>query len=1615
MQSTAFDSKEAFFTALEERFRERLSAEQAEAVSAFARHYYAATSHEDLQERRLEDIYGSTLSTWFFLQQREHIDRPRVRVFNPDYEEHGWQSTHTIVEVLSRDMSFLVDSVRIELNHQGVTVHAIHNAVVAVERDDAHRLVRFTPLRADNAPERRESIIYIEIDRHSDRRMLETLREGLEEVLGDVRAAVGDFDDMRSRAESAMDEMSALSGRLPEDVEERDVGEAHDFLGWLLDDHFTFLGYEEYEFDGDRARPEPRRVEGSELGVLRLDKPRYQEQPARNEADDSGEYVLVPELISFAKSAWPSRIHRPAYPDYIIVERYNERGEVIGERRFLGLYTLSVYNERPVNIPVLRRKIDAVVNASGVDPAGHNGKQLQQILEVYPRDELFQMGTDELCRTALGILSIRERRRVRLFIREDRSGRFYSCLVYVPRDVFSTDLRLRIQNMLCEELDATFGDFNTYLSESVLARIQLVLRFNGERPAEWDARRLEQKVVDIARSWRDDLHAALVEGYGEEPANRLMERYRDAFPGSYCDDFSPRTAIHDIGHMEEVEANDDIGLSLYRQVENTEDVNLKLFHRSRPVPLSDVLPMLEHMGLRVISERPYEIERSDGEMWIHDFNLESAGRDRVDLHGMRDTFIDAFRRIWAGSAESDSFNRLIIAAGLDWREVAMLRAYAHYLKQVRFGLSQDYIATALTLHADITRELVALFRARFDPDAERDEAHAEEIRGRIEHHLEEVTSLNDDQLVRRYMALIDATLRTNYFQPGADGGPKSYIAFKLAPRRVADIPRPRPLYEIFVYSPRMEGVHLRTSNIARGGMRWSDRFEDFRTEILGLVKAQQVKNSVIVPSGAKGGFICRQLPEGGGREAIQKEGIACYQTLIRGMLDVTDNLVDKQVVAPERVVRHDGDDTYLVVAADKGTATFSDIANALAHEYNFWLGDAFASGGKHGYDHKGMAITARGAWEAVKRHFRELGINTQSDPFTVIGVGDMAGDVFGNGMLLSEKIRLVAAFNHRHIFIDPEPDCEASFKERKRMFELATSSWADYDKSLISEGGGVFSREAKSIEISDAMRERFGISEQRMAPNDLIHALLRAQVDLLWNGGIGTYVKSSEESHADVGDKANDSLRVDGCELGCRVIGEGGNLGVTQLGRREAADHGVRVNTDFIDNAGGVNCSDHEVNIKILLDEVVTRGDLTGKQRNDLLSSMTDEVADLVVDDNYQQTQALSLSRLLSKENPGPYRRFINDLEGAGLLDRELEALPDDDSLAERSRQGEGLTHPELASLISHAKIDLKGMLAEESEILDEPWLARHVERAFPATLIERYRDEAMAHRLRQQIVATQVAGDVINHMGIPFVRRLMDITGSSAAQVVRAYVMARDSFELEALWAQIESLDTQVDAELQYDMMLSLVRLLRRATRFFLRYYPNALAGDIIEQYQPDLARLQESIGERLRGEAHRQWAEQRDRFVAAGVPQTLADIVAATESLYAGLGIIETARMTGISLERVADSYYLIGERLSLPWMLEQVNRLEVADNWQAIARESLRDDLDRQQLALTASVLRREESESVDDSVEHWMAEHRSAVDRWCALLDEVHSSQELGYALFTVAVRALGELADRQSAI
>ncbi len=1615
MMYQASEGHKKFLSQLEEQLAARFSEEKVREIINFSSFYYASASLEDLSERRVDDLYGATVSTWNFVQ-KHNLDEAKIRVYNPDFEQHGWQSTHTVIEVLHRDLPFLVDSVRIELSRRGLTVHSIHNAVLKFQRDADGQQVRVVgrkdELDAKSGDQSLESLIYIEVDRHTDQSELDDLAQSMTEVLSEVRTAVNDFPAMRDKAISLCEE---LAKSRPPHLSDADISEATAFLDWLNHDHFTYLGYDEYEVVDEDGKKVLKQMAGSELGVLKLDDPRYSVQSRHDMALDARQFVLIPELLSFAKSSSHARVHRPTYADYITIKRFDAEGALIGESRFLGLYTSAVYNETPRNVPILRKKIDAVMQASGLDPDGHNGKQLIQILEVYPRDDLFQIDMHELTETVTGILNIRERRKVRLFIREDSFGKLYSCLVFVPRDIYSTEIRYKVADILCRELDANGSEFHTHFSESALARTQFILRFNGDKAPEYSVKEIEQQIVNIARSWSDDMHDALVERYGEEKANHYHKLYKDAYPASYRENFSPRGAVIDLGYIDQLSEERTVSMSFYRHLESeSSHMQFQLFHAHDPLPLSDVIPVLENLGMRVVGEHPYEIERSDGcTIWVHDFALEPSGGEEINLSEIKDVFKGAFEHTWNGSAENDSFNRLVLTARLNWRQVSILRAYARYMKQVRFNYGQGYIASTLENHPDIARMLLDLFTLRFDPEAEHTAEKEEQLIARISETLDQVQSLNEDMILRRYMQLMQATLRTNFYQPDANGQVKSYISFKLDTNQIPDVPLPRPKFEIFVYSPRVEGVHMRGGKVARGGLRWSDRHEDFRTEILGLVKAQQVKNAVIVPVGAKGGFVCKCPPEQGGREAILEEGIACYKTFIGALLDVTDNLVEGEVVPPKMVVRHDEDDPYLVVAADKGTATFSDIANGISQEHGFWLKDAFASGGANGYDHKKMGITARGAWVSVQRHFRELGHNVQTDAFSVVGIGDMSGDVFGNGMLLSEQIQLVCAFNHLHIFVDPNPDTAASFRERKRMFELPRSSWGDYNNKLISEGGGIFPRSAKSIQISPEMKERFAITEDRLSPNDLISAVLKAPVDLIWNGGIGTYVKSSGETHADAGDKANDSLRINGADLNARVIGEGGNLGLTQNARIEYGMKGGASTTDFIDNAGGVDCSDHEVNIKILLDEIVGREDMTGKQRNQLLEDMTDEVADLVLKNNYSQGEALSLAKLMAKEGIGQFRRFINALESEGKLNRELEFIPPDDVLLERFNQGGGLTLPELSVLISYAKADLK-LAIVASDVPEDSYIEQELENAFPQVLVKDFRPAMYNHRLKREIVANQLANDLIDHGGIAFIHRLIDSSGAEAAEIARAYVVARDVFGIHSFWQQIEELDYRVSSDVQYGMMQDLMRLIRRATRWFLRpHLANMSVSDVIALYEPKVRMLSETIGERLRGAQLESWSQRREELMEQGVPEHLADQVAATSGLYSLLGVVEAERVTGEKLQRVAEVYFELGHQLDLQWIGQKITQLNVHDNWEALARETFRDDLDWQSRALAISVLQMEDGAlDVEGRVSQWMRRHQHQVQRWQSILEEINSGSKVDFPIFSVAMRELFDLAQMQ---
>jgi glutamate dehydrogenase len=1270
-----------------ERVRERVAPEEVADAEAFVRAYYRRAPADDLRGREPLDLYGAALAHRAFGRDRARGEL-RVRVYNPTFEQHGWQSPHTALEVVSDDMPFLVDSLSMLLSRRELGIHVFVHPVIGDE-----------------------SYMHVEIDRQADG--FDALADAVRDVIGQVRAAVEDWQPMRERMRALIDEPA------PAGVDPAEIEEARALLAWLVDDNFTFLGYREYRLVGE----ELHLVEGSGLGLLRGGKSgasaAFSKLPPEVRALA---HEPVPLVLTKANSR--STVHRPSYMDYVGVKAFDEQGNVTGERRFLGLYTTSAYRMTPDRIPVLRRKLQAVRERAGFPPGSHDDKAVVEIIDSYPRDELFQIETDELYEIVSGIRELGERQRVRLFMRTDRYQRFVSCLVFLPRDRFNTSNREKVAEILRSALGATTVDWTLRLTEWVLVRIHYVLHVSGKPSV--DAAALEQAIADATRSWDDDLRAALIEELGEEAGTVLFRRYGSAFPAAYRDDLLPRSAVADVHRLDALEGDDALDLSLYRPLEAAPDaLRCKLYRRGERVSLSDVLPMFESLGLTVTDERPYRVTPRDAApVWIYDFGLQAP--HGVDCDAIRARFHEAFTRIWHGDAELDGFNALIVSAGLDWREVTMLRTVARYLRQAGIPFSDRYMERALCGHTDVAAALVELFHARFGPD--RDPARADAAVAEIEAAIDAVDSLDEDRILRGFLSVVRAILQTNYQLE------RPYLALKLDPTRIPLLPLPRPKFEIFVHSPRVEGVHLRGGSVARGGLRWSDRREDFRTEVLGLMKAQMVKNALIVPVGAKGGFVVKRAGD---------DVVECYTMFIKALLEVTDE-----------------SDPYLVVAADKGTATFSDIANGIAAEHGFWLGDAFASGGSVGYDHKAMGITARSAWVSVQRHFRELGVDVQSEDFTVVGIGDMSGDVFGNGMLLSPHIRLVAAFDHRHIFIDPNPDAARSIEERRRLFEKPRSSWDDYDRSLISEGGGVYPRTAKSIPISPQAREALGIEADALTPNELIQAILRAPVDLLWNGGIGTYVKARSETHADVGDKANDAVRVNGSELRAKVVGEGGNLGFTQRGRIEFALNGGHVNTDTIDNAGGVNCSDHEVNIKILLDAVVADGDMTVKQRNALLAEMTDAVAERVLRGSFTQTQALSLARAQAPAMLDVHDRMLRDLEASGRLDRALEALPDAETVAERRTNGLGLTQPELAVVLAYSKITLYAELLE-SDLPDDPALEPELDRYFPDPLPQRFGDAMRRHRLRREIIATRVTNDVVDRAGTTFVFRLREDTGA--------------------------------------------------------------------------------------------------------------------------------------------------------------------------------------------------------------------------------------------------------------
>jgi glutamate dehydrogenase len=1590
------------------RVREQLPEDQAPQVEEFARQYYDWTHPEDLSGRSPVDVYGAAVAHWSFARQRTPGEA-KVRVYNPRFEEHGWQTTHTVVEMVNDDMPFLVDSTKMEINRQGYGIHLMIHPVIKVRRDAEGWLVEVLSRDSTDDDAIFESVIHVEVDRQTEPEVLENLRGHLERVLGDVRAAVDDWPQMRERVRGIVSELDEDAPPVDED----ELDEARAFLEWIHDGNFTFLGYREYDLRAQDGEDVLRAVPESGLGILREASSGSVSHSFARLPPEAKKLARAPHLLNLTKANSRSTVHRPSYLDYVGVKKFDAEGEVTGERRFLGLYTFSAYSASALEIPLVRRKVKGVLERAGFPEGSHYEKDLMEALETHPRDELFQISEDELFEIAMGILHLQERQRVRLFVRRDTYGRFFSCLVYVPRERYNTDIRQRMQDILQRAFNGENAEFNVRLSESVLARLHFIIYTDPEDVPDYNVDEIEARLVEATRSWRDNLYEALIEQCGEEVGTELFQQYREAFPPGYRDDFLARTAVVDIRRIEGLSSENDLGMSLYHPLEAPEDfLRFRLYRLGEQISLSEVMPLLEDMGVEVADQRPYKIEPAEkAPIWINDFGLVHEAQGELQTEQVKEIFQDAFARAWRGTVEDDGFNRLVLRAQLTWREITILRAYCKYLRQTGTTFSQNYMEQTLAANPHIARLLVELFKARLDPGRqERAEEETERLKEEIKEALEAVVSLDEDRILTSFLNVTLATLRTNYFQSTPEGEPKPYLSFKLDPTGIPELPLPRPMFEIFVYSPRAEGVHLRGGKVARGGIRWSDRREDFRTEILGLMKAQTVKNAVIVPVGAKGGFVVKRPPANGSRDALLQEVVFCYKTLIHGMLDLTDNLAGDRVVSPDDVVRYDDDDPYLVVAADKGTATFSDLANSISAEYGFWLGDAFASGSSTGYDHKAMAITARGAWESVKRHFRNLGKDIQNENFTVVGIGDMSGDVFGNGMLLSRHIKLVGTFNHRHVFLDPNPDPETSFEERKRLFELERSSWADYDTSLISEGGGIFPRSAKSIRLSPEVRELLDVEDEALTPNEVINALLKAEADLLWNGGIGTYVKASEETNAEVGDRSNDALRADARELRCRVVGEGGNLGFTQRGRIEYALGGGRIYTDSIDNSAGVDCSDHEVNIKILLDAIVENGDMTEKQRNELLAEMTEEVAQLVLRDNYQQTQAIDQAKALAHPMVDVHARYIHALEQSGRLNRELEFLPSGEALGERRSEGKGLTTPELAILLSYSKITLYQELLT-SDAPEDPYLSGELERYFPTPLRERFREQMREHRLHREITATHVTNSMVNRCGPSFAFRLGEETGVAAPDIVRAYTAAREIFDLRGLWKETEALDNQVGAETQIKILLDGRKLVERATRWLLRNRQTPLdIAAAISHFSEAAAELAERIPDLALDGDREALERQREQLVEAGVPSELAKRVAILGPIFSALDIADVAGATGRPLAATAAVYFTLGDRLKLHWLRGYVEALPRDNRWRTLARAALRDDLYGQQAALTAEILRSvpDEDLSALERINAWVETKPEQVERTLQVLADINSSGSFDLPTLSVALREMRNL-------
>ena len=1547
---------------------------------------------------------------WEMSKEREKGE-PKLRIYSPEVEEG--ECRKTVIDIVSDDLAFLVDSVAADINKNnfliGILIHP--NIFTAYDSKGAMKDIS---AKSENGYTR-QAHIHVQINETLSEQAVQDLEDGLYTVLDDVFHANKDWQPMLHKLASAADELnSACTHRPAAEIQEHCA-----FLEYLHNNNFTLLGYREYQFIESKGDLKSKTVKNSSLGLLHDDvSPAYVREAEEGLPRNLQELRRNLPPVSISKTNRLATVHRRVPMDCVAVKVYSDKGDVVGEKLFLGLFTSVTYSRSVSDVPYLREKVEETMKLSGYISGTHDAKALRHILEKYPRDELFQIEKEELLKICQNTIRLQERQRIALFLRKDPFGRYISCLVYIPRDRFGTKLRKTIAKILEEETNGTLSNFYTTLDDSVFARIMFIINVSQKSPPKIVTKRIEKRLRDAGQTWAERLSQALSETYeNQQIITDMNARYAEAFPVSYTMNYQAKQCVFDIEKIETLLKEKRIVLDLYRPNDiDLKKIRLKIFHKGSPVTLSDVMPILENMGLRVIAELPFDVKPAgcDESIWIHDFLLETPEiEDFVSINNVKENFEKAFVKIWDGDVENDGLNRLVLSAGANWHETTILRAYVRYIRQLRISFSRSYIEKALTTNPKISRLLIDMFKAFHDPAHGDNSANL--VAGcavAIDHELEKVTSSDYDRILRSVMTLIEVTLRTNYYQRHEDGSAKAYLSLKFDSDQIPFMPRPKPFREVFVYSPRVEAIHLRGDEIARGGLRWSDRHEDYRTEVLGLMKAQMVKNSVIVPMGSKGGFVVKTPTNS--RDEFMEEGINCYKTFIRGLLDITDNRSGKKVIPPKNVVRRDGDDPYLVVAADKGTATFSDIANGLSQEYNFWLDDAFASGGSAGYDHKKMGITARGAWESVKYHFRLFNHDIQTQPFDVTGVGDMGGDVFGNGMLLSEQIRLVGAFNHLHIFCDPEPDIAKSFKERKRLFELV-GGWDQYDEKTLSKGGRIYKRSDKMLTLTPEIKKRFDLSKDKVTPTELIIAILKARTDLLWFGGIGTYIKSADETNADAGDKANDALRVNADDVRAKVLGEGANLALTQLGRVELGQRGIAVNTDFLDNSGGVDSSDHEVNIKILLSDVMSQKEhnMDIKARNKLLEKMTDEVAEHVLRHNYQQAQAISLMEMQAHETLQAHEAFIQHMERTQGLSRKIEGLPDQEEIEKRVRLGKGLTRPELCILLAYAKINLtKDLLA--SSIPDNPEMHDWAKDYFPDILGKKFDKEIKRHRLKRELIATMMASSLVNRMGPTFLQACMEKTGATVEEIMQAYLVVRDAFDLRRIWDDIEALDGSVPAQVQLKAMREMASLSEYGITWFLTRLGRDIELDVdTREFSEGIQELSSYLNDVVTQSQKDAIRQRQDASMQNSIPEKLAYQISLMPILSSACDIIRIASEQGTDLKNTARTYFELGERFNLDWLRNKARFLPHEDHWQSEAANGLMDQLYGSQAGMTMRILRDvngkgKKAPKGKSMVDVWVESHGSHLKQLDSLFVDLKRSGTVDLTMLTVAEQRLRSL-------